>query len=159
MKNNRQIVDLLISHSQIQVRSRPFDETLCQWGEENIKQGAILHKDYVVFDPLPDDAFGANIRLTLEDNFNIDPLAQRCMVVPFYVTDKNNLEIASATEKFKITLDLKEILYSLYYEVCEGDEVFYKLTFTPSKIKVTAKYMLDDPWGGEKNKPLQEGAI
>ncbi|MCC8381116.1 competence protein ComJ [Xenorhabdus sp. PB30.3] len=159
MKSNTQVVDLLISHNQIQVRSRPFDEKLCQWGGENIKQGAILHKDYVVFDPLPDDAFGTNIHLTLEENFNMDPLVQRCMVVPFYVTDKNKLEIASATEKFKIDLDLKETLYSLYYEVCEGDEVFYKLTFVPSEIKVDTKYMLDDPWGGEKNKPLQEGKV
>ncbi|MCP9266872.1 competence protein ComJ [Xenorhabdus sp. XENO-1] len=157
MNSNGQIVDLLISHSQIQVRSRPFDEILCQWGDENIKQGATFHKDYVVFDPLPDDTFGANIHLTLEEIFNIDHLVQRCMVVPFYVTDKNKLEIASATEKFKIDLDLKEILYSLYYEICEGDEVFYKLTFIPSEIKVNAKYMLDAPWGGEKNKPLQDG--
>ena len=31
-----QEVDLTISHHQIQVRSRDFDEGLCQWGEINI---------------------------------------------------------------------------------------------------------------------------
>jgi len=60
-KKYYQEVDLLISHSQIQVRSRPFDEALSQWGKVNIEQGAVIYKDYVIFDPLPEDSFGANI--------------------------------------------------------------------------------------------------
>ncbi|KLU14471.1 MULTISPECIES: competence protein ComJ [Xenorhabdus] len=157
MKN--QTVDLLISHNQIQIRSRPFDESLCQWGKENVNQGVVIHKDYIVFDPLPDDAFGANIHLILAPNFNIDPLSQRCMIVPFYVTDKDKLEIASVSEKFKIKLDLKEQYYSLYYEICEDEEIFYKFTFVPSESVAKAKYLLDDPWGGEKDKVLLEGTI
>jgi hypothetical protein len=52
-----QTVDLLISHSQILLRSRDYDEKLSQWGKGNVSQGAVLHKDYVIFDPLPEDAF------------------------------------------------------------------------------------------------------
>ncbi len=69
MKNTTQSVDLLISHSQIQFRSRPFDEASSQWGKVNLAQGAVLHSDYVVFDPLPEDAFGANVNLNLTNRF------------------------------------------------------------------------------------------
>ena len=157
MKNTAQSVDLLISHSQIQFRSRPFDETSSQWGKTNLEQGAIIHKDYVVFDPLPEDAFGANVHLKLEDHFNLDPTAQRCIVVPFQVTDINHVEVASAAEKFKVELDLEARDYALYFEVCEGDEIFDKITLVPSDSKAPAKYLLDDPWGGEKDKALVEG--
>ena len=56
-----QTVDLLISHGQIVIRSRDFNEELSQWGKGNLAQGAILHNDYIVFDPLPEDAFGAKV--------------------------------------------------------------------------------------------------
>ena len=49
MKRIAQTLDLLISHSQIQFRSRPFDETSSQWRKINFEQGAVLHSDYVVF--------------------------------------------------------------------------------------------------------------
>ncbi|HAV2003751.1 TPA: hypothetical protein JG991_004887, partial [Enterobacter hormaechei subsp. xiangfangensis] len=51
-----QIVELLISHSQMLLRSRDYDEKLNYWGKGNVSQGAVLHKDYVIFDPLPEDA-------------------------------------------------------------------------------------------------------
>ena len=157
MKKIAQTVDLLISHSQIQFRSRDFDEISCQWGRVNLEQGAIIHSDYVVFDPLPEDAFGANVHLKLEIRFNLDPTAQRCIVVPFRVSDPGHVEIASAAEKFKVELDLEKRDYALYFEVCEGEEIFYKITLVPSDSKVPAKYLLDDPWGGEKDKVLVGG--
>ncbi len=157
MKNNAQSVDLLISHSQIQFRSRPFDEAASQWGKVNLEQGAVIHSDYVVFDPLPEDAFGANVNLELANSFNLDETAQRCIVVPFHVTDATHVEIASASEKFKVELGLEQRDYALYFEVCEGDEIFYKITLVPSDNKVETKYLLDDPWGGEKDKVLVEG--
>ncbi|HCR0581361.1 TPA: hypothetical protein OMT02_003927, partial [Enterobacter hormaechei] len=52
---NIQTVDLLITHSQILLRSRDYDEKLSQWGKGNVSQGAVIHKDYVIFDPLPED--------------------------------------------------------------------------------------------------------
>jgi hypothetical protein len=157
MKNTTQSVDLLISHSQIQFRSRPFDEASSQWGKVNLAQGAVLHSDYVVFDPLPEDAFGANVNLNLTNHFTPDESAQRCIVVPFHVTDPKQVEVASASEKFNVTLDLEKRDYALYFEVCEGDEIFYKITLVPTDTKVAAKYLLDDPWGGEKDQELVEG--
>ena len=38
MENSKnQMVDLLISHNQILVRSRAYSEKLSQWGKENIE--------------------------------------------------------------------------------------------------------------------------
>ena len=118
-----QIVDLLISHSQILLRSRDYDEKLSQWGKGNVSQGAVLHKDYVIFDPLPEDAFGANVNIKIENAFKLDENAQRCIVVPFFITDKHKLQIASATEKFDLNIDVNDKVYSLFYEICEGDEI------------------------------------
>lgn len=154
---NNQCVDLLISHSQILVRSRVFDEALSQWGKGNIAQGAVLHKDYVIFDPLPEDAFGANVRLELADKFVMDENCQRCITVPFFVTDRNIIEVASATEKTKITLSLDKELYSLYYEICEGDEVYYRFTFVNTNAPIEPQYLMDDPWGGVKGEYLKTG--
>ncbi|HDR1962398.1 TPA: hypothetical protein QCD35_004511, partial [Enterobacter hormaechei] len=67
-----QIVDLLISHSQILLRCRDYDEKLSQWGKGNVSQGAVLHKDYVIFDPLAEDAFGANVNIKKEYAFKMD---------------------------------------------------------------------------------------
>lgn len=160
MENSKnQMVDLLISHNQILVRSRAYSEKLSQWGKENIEQGAVIHKDYVIFDPLPEEAFGANVFLKLTDNFVMDENTQRCIVTPFYITDSNNVEVASVAEQFKINIKFDTSLYDLYYEICEDDEVFYKFTFVPAEIPTVAKYLMDDPWGGEKDKALKLGFL
>lgn len=158
MANSNQVVDLLISHSQIQIqiRSRAYDEASSQWGKLNIDQGAAIHKDCVIFNPLPDDAFGANISLTLDTKF-LDTQTQRCIVVPFFISKRNELEVASAAEKAKVVLDVEERQYALYYEVCEGDEIFYKFTFVPSNDEFEAKYLMEDPWGGVKGQTLVKG--
>ena len=152
-----QTVDLLISHTQIVLRSRDYDEKLSQWGKGNVSQGAVLHKDYVIFDPLPEDAFGANVNIKIENAFKSDENAQRCIVVPFFITDKDKLQIASATEKFDLNIDVNDKVYSLFYEVCEGDEIYYNFTLVPAKEAIAAKFLLDDPWGGIKDDPLKEG--
>ncbi|MGC4124625.1 competence protein ComJ [Enterobacter sp.] len=150
-------VDLLISHSQILLRSRDYDEKMSRWGKGNVSQGAVLHNDYVIFDPLPEDAFGANVNIKLENVFKLDENAQRCIVVPFTVTDQHKLQVASATEKFDLSLDLTDKIYSLFYEICEGDEIYYNFTLVPIKEAIAAKFLLDDPWGGIKDRPLKEG--
>lgn len=157
--SKNQMVDLLISHNQILVRSRAYSEKLSQWGKENIEQGAVIHNDYVIFDPLPEEAFGANVFLKLTDNFVMDENTQRCIVTPFYINNSNNVEVASAEEQFKINLKFDTSLYDLYYEICEDDEVFYKFTFVPAEIPTVAKYLMDDPWGGEKDKALKLGFL
>ncbi|WP_423393805.1 competence protein ComJ [Burkholderia sp. LMG 21824] len=155
--NLGQTVDLLISHSQILVRSRPYDEGLSQWGTGNIDQGAVLYADYLIFDPLPDDAFGAKVYLQVVDKFEMDERAARCIVAPFRIEDRNSLEVASAIEKFKITVPLPLDCYDVYYEVCEGEEVFYKFTFASEAVHRQAMYLRDDPWGGKKDKLLVAG--
>lgn len=157
MIEKTQLVDLLISHSQILIRGRPYSESDSQWGDINVSQGAVIHPDYVIFDPLPDDAFGANVELKTASRFDLDVRAQRCIVVPFTVTNEKFLEVASAAEKVSLQLGLKENIYALYYEICEGDEIFYKFTFVPQESSVEAKYVIDDPWGGEKEAILIRG--
>lgn len=152
-------VDLLISHSQLQLRARGFDEAACRWGPRNLQQGAILHRDYVVFDPLPEDAFGARVHVTLAAAFAPDPGAQRRMQVPFRVHAGAAVQVASAAEAFAVTLPLQPGDYALYYEICEGEEVYYRLTLVPAAQPVAACYLLDDPWGGAQGMALQEGMV
>lgn len=110
-----------------------------------------------MFDPLPEDAFGANVYLSLATRFTLDDTAQRCIVVPFHVTDPIQVEVASASEKLKVELGLEKRDYALYFEVCEGDEIFYKITLAPSDSPVAPKYLLEDPWRSEKDQGLAEG--
>ena len=44
-----------------------------------------------------------------------------------------------------------------FYEICEGDEIYYNFTLVPTKEAIAAKFLLDDPWGGIKDRPLKEG--
>ncbi|MEA3711515.1 competence protein ComJ, partial [Enterobacter hormaechei] len=78
----------------ILLRSRDYDEKLSQWGKGNVSQGAVFHKDYVIFDPLPEDAFGANVDIKIDNSLILDETAQRCIVVPFFITNKNKLQVA-----------------------------------------------------------------
>ena len=152
-----QVVDLLISHSQVLLRSRPYDERSSQWGEGNVEQGAVLHPDYIIFDPLPDEEFGANVHVILADEFEMDEGAQRCIVVPFAITDPNAVEVASAAESFDIELNLTEKNYAVYFEICEGDEVFYKFTLVKADGPVQPRFLIEDEWGGEEDLPLTLG--
>ncbi|GJL43911.1 hypothetical protein TUM17577_51200 [Enterobacter asburiae] len=52
----------------------------------------------------------------------MDENAQHCIVVPFSITNKDKLQIASASEKFDLNIDVKHEFYSLFYEVCEGEK-------------------------------------
>lgn len=126
-------------------------------GAINIQQGAIVHTDYVIFDPLPDDTFGAQVQLAVRDSFVLDSTAQRCMVVPFSVIDRARVEVASATEAQSIDIGLKEVQYALYFEVCEGSEVFYKFTFVPGDAPLEPRYVISDPWGGTEGAALVKG--
>ncbi|HEV3428840.1 MAG TPA: competence protein ComJ, partial [Paraburkholderia sp.] len=152
-----QTVDLLISHSQILIRSRAYEEGLSQWGTGNVSQGALLHPDYLIFDPLPDDAFGAKVILHVTSQFVLGDGCARCIVAPFHISDRSLIEVASATEKFKITLDLPLEDYAVYFEICEADEIFYRFTFVSGSVPGPT-YLFDDPWGGVKGKALAVGS-
>jgi hypothetical protein len=125
----------------------------------NIEQGAIIHPDYVIFDPLPEDAFGANVNIRLVNDFILSVDAQRCIVVPFEVSDNNGFVVASAMEAVKINLDLTPGGYLVYFEICEGHEVYYNFSFVPADVPVAPMYLLDDPWGGVKGKKLHCGNL
>ncbi|MDU6686850.1 MAG: competence protein ComJ [Enterobacteriaceae bacterium] len=156
-KKSAQIREILISESAWEEMTCLFAPSLSQWGKGNVSQGAVLYKDYVIFDPLPEDAFGANVNIKVENVFALDKNAQRCIVVPFFITNKHKLQIASATEKFDLNIDVKHKFYSLFYEVCEGREIYYNFTLVPAKETIIARFLLDDPWGGVKDNPLKEG--
>lgn len=157
--SSQQTVDLLIAYRQLSLRAQPFDEALSQWGTINLEQGAILHRQYVTFDPLLEGDFGAYVHLAVASCFKPDPAAQRCMVVPFHSENGGGLEVASAFETVRCQLDCPAGSYALYYEVCEGDEVYYRLTLVASKAEVAAHYLLDDPWGGTQGAALQLGML
>ena len=161
MTTTEQTVDLLISHNQIIVRSRPYDDQFAQWGEGNGDQGAVLYPDYLTFDPLPDETFGANVKLTVTDNFTPDPDAARGIVAPFVVTDPELVEVASAMESFPVEIGLAAGHYDVYFEICDGDdeeeEIYYRFTFVPTQTPSAPRYFLEDEWGGEVGAPLQTG--
>lgn len=52
---------------------------------------------------------------------------------------------------------LSKDIFLTFYEICEGDEIYYNFTLVPTKEAIDAKFLLDDPWGGTKNQPLKEG--
>ena len=152
-----QTVDLLISHSQILVRSRPYDEARSRWGHGNVEQGATLHADYLVFDPLPDEAFGAVVHLAHADAFSPDPKAQRRIVAPFALNDPAAVEVASAAEAFPVEVGLVAGIYDVFFEICESDEVYYRFTFVPNAQPGGPRFLLDDEWGGEEGNALRPG--
>ncbi|WP_438351254.1 competence protein ComJ [Paenibacillus sp. FA6] len=160
MKEETQKISLNISHHQIQIRSQAFDENLCQWGDGNVEQGAIIHPGYVTFDPLLEGNFEAEIWLVLNEQFSLDRYTQRCFVVPFEVLEQEKLEVLSVGTVIPIQLPLQEKKrYDLYYEVCENENTFYKLTFVPAEVKILPMMIQDDDWGGERNRNLKEGYV
>ncbi|MBH3438418.1 MULTISPECIES: competence protein ComJ [Pseudomonas] len=155
-----QKIDLLISHRQIQLWAREFNYTLCQWGKKNLEQGAVIHKDIAVFDPIIDEPFGANVILEASKIFTPDPTAERIIVFPFFIQNRDKVEISSVSEAFKIDVDLEEGLYRVYYEICEGlegEEIYYKFTFVPGSCEFIPHYTISDSWGGQENKLLSIG--
>jgi len=151
-----QEVDLAISDHQIQVRSRDYSEDYCQWGDDNIAQGAIIHPGYLTFDPLAEEAFRAVVKLSLTEQFQEDPLAQRRMVVPFEVLEPDKLALLSVAESVGIELPLVQSRYALYFEICQDQEIYFRMTFVPAK-DIQARFLMNDEWGGERDQPLVEG--
>ncbi|WP_337030520.1 competence protein ComJ [Pantoea agglomerans] len=146
---DKQIVDLLISHHQITIFNPDYDPALCQWGDTNIEQGAIIHDSSVTVDSLLDNAYGANVHLIYVDSFQLSLQAKRCIKMPFNISDPDNLFICSVAEEFKIELKLYKGNYDLYFEACEGDEVFYIFTFVKSNSSNNPEFIIADPWGGD----------
>ncbi|MHA0855420.1 competence protein ComJ [Paenibacillus sp. CMAA1364] len=160
MIEETQKVQLQISHHQIQVRSRVFDEAACQWGNGNIEQGVIIHPGCVTFDPIFEGSQNIDIWLTLKESFGVDAHTQRCFVVPFEVIDHSELKVLSVGTALPIQLPLEQKgIYDLYYEVCEDENIYYKFTFVPTDVPIQARICLDDEWGGVAEQILQDGYV
>jgi len=147
--------------------SRKYDNRW-SWGKLNIEQGALLHPDCLIFDPLLDGASDACVHLHIADAFEPDKRAQRAIVSPFVINDANAIKVLSVMEEFSLTAEFKPGFYQVYFEVCQDkskggkkdDNVFYRFTLVrqsrESRI-IYPHYLRDDPWGGEKGKELVIG--
>jgi hypothetical protein len=155
---NIQTIDLLISHHQVFIRSIPYQEQLTQWGEGNIRQGMVLSKNIVVFDPIADGSFGANVNLYFKNEFVIDSNAQRAVVVPFIIENGADVFVGSVAEEFKVELPLPEGSYMLYYEICIKEEVYLNITFIKS-LKPECKVLLNDDYGLNTTTTINEGVF
>jgi len=152
-----QEIEMVLSHHQLQVRSRGYNEDLCQWGDVNVAQGVIIHPGYVTFDPLLEDTFGARVILNLSNDYQADVLAERRLVIPFEVQEVDKLAVLSVQKTFPIQLPLEKRNYALYFEIAVDKEVYCRLTFVPVDEQVQARYLMDDDWGGVEGQFIIEG--
>ncbi|MDW5418789.1 competence protein ComJ [Iodobacter sp. CM08] len=153
---NKQTFDMLISHNQIQIRSIPYDQSLCEWGSKNIEQGVLIHPSYISFDPLVEGSFGANIFIKKSDAFTYDSNAQRCMRVPFSMHE-TSAEVVTPGEVNSIDIGLTSGQWDIYYEICEDEEIYFNFTFIKSMEKSTPVYLMNDDYGGKKLETLIVG--
>ena len=101
-----QEINMTLSHHQLQIRSRAFNEDLCQWGDVNVEQGVIIHPGYITIDPFEEGTFNALVMLSLNGVFQEDPGALRRLVVPFDVLETESLEVLSVQKSYSIELPL-----------------------------------------------------
>ena len=149
-------LDLEISDSQFGLRSRPCSDEELQWGEGNCAQGLLLLSGVVMFDPLSDEQFGADVIVRTAEKFLPSKSAQRCVQVPFEVVDTAELAVFSPCEELQVKLDVVPGDYTLIYEVCLGKEVYYVLTLLKGRVE-QATALKSDGWGMEKGVPLLSG--
>lgn len=151
-------LDLEISESQFGLRSRPFDDDELVWGEGNIAQGLLLLPGVVMFDPLSDETFGADVVVRLAEKFLPSKSAQRTLQVPFEVVEPAEMAVFSPSEELPVKLEVTPGDYTLVYEVCLGREVYYVLTLIKGKVE-QATPLKSDGWGLEKDVPLRAGSF
>lgn len=151
---SKQIIELKISHNQITVFNPDYDPNICQWGDVNISQGGVINESSITVDPLVDDDFSANVTFIYDSRFIRSPQSLRVIRMPFRVIDPDNLSVISIFDEEKITLPLTSGDYELYYEVCQGDDVFYIFTFIDTSSVLPPVFLMDDHWGGKLNHKL-----
>jgi len=151
-----QIVDLLISHHQVFIRSMPYQNDLAQWGKGNLCQGMILHKNFVIFDPIAEGTFGARINLYLKKDFDRDENSKRAVAVPFYIDKNVEVFIGSVAEEYAVNLNLSEGDFMIFYEVCVKEEVYLNFTFIKTK-NTYFSVLIDDEFGLKTTTKLVSG--
>lgn len=151
-----QKIDLLISHHQIRLRSKPYLNEEHQWGDGNLAQGFILHNGLIIADPLAEGSFGAFVTVKISQKFTADPNAQRAAILPFNVINPQGITLSSAFEETPIELPFETGMYTAYFEICVAEEIYY--TFTLIKgIPQKAISLMDDAWGRHKDQIIESG--
>lgn len=148
--------DLLVSHNQICIRSKNYEEADHEWGRGNVAQGFLLHPKAIIADPLIEGTFGANVTIKICQDYEADPCRQRAAAIPLIIEDGCELTIYSASEEFKVPATPTPGRYQVYFEVCLNEEVFYKFTLIKSNDPKCIGLM-DDGWGLKKDKELKTG--
>lgn len=152
----KETFDLLISHNQIRLSSKNYDENYYQWGKKNVEQGLVLHPGLIIVDPLSEGSFGAFVNIIFTDKFTLDNNAQRAIEIPFTIFKKDELEVSSVSEAFKVNLEVPEKKVKVIYEVCVGDEIYYNFTVI-DEVCDHPTPVISDGWGLEKGKKMDIG--
>jgi hypothetical protein len=149
-------LDLLISQSQLRLRSRPCEEDEFEWGDGNGDQGLVLLEGLVMFDTLSDEEGSADVIIRTPEKFSPHKSAQRRMQVPFTVVNPAELAVSSLEEELDFKLDLEPGEYTLIYEVCVGRDVFFVLTLLKGQLE-QATALKADGWGLKQGQVLRAG--
>lgn len=151
---NNQIFDMSISDHQITLYNAPYDTSLCQWGKANLEQGAVVHPGCVTIDPIIDEPFDAYVHVFIAETFTVSDDAQRCLRVPFNVSEPSAIFISSIPSEFKVDIPLNAGMYDVYIEICVAEELYFKYTFINSVKKSEPQFIIDDVLGAYKNQIL-----
>lgn len=149
-------IDLNISQSRLFVSTREYDDDECVWTMGNYSQGALVLPGFLMLDPLSQEAFSATVIVRQSEKFSADKRAQRCLQLPLMVEEEAELLLASAGDEEPTGMVLPVGEYTLIYEVCIANDVFYTLTLLKQPCE-QAKALKADGWGLKKDQPLQLG--
>lgn len=150
--------DLSISQSRLFVATREFDDEECVWTMGNFSQGALVLPGFLMLDPLSQEEFSATVIVRQPETFSADKRAQRCLQLPFTVGEEAELLLSSAADEEATGMVLAAGDYTLIYEICVANDVFYILTLLKKPCE-NAKVLKADGWGLKKDQVLQPGVI
>ncbi|RFZ92285.1 hypothetical protein D0C36_12670 [Mucilaginibacter conchicola] len=91
-------INIAVSHNQIVIRSIPHDLQMEQWNDTSVEFGMVWHKNYLSLDPLVEGGFGAYFLIESSSEIKEDNNAQRSALIPFEVTDADQLCISTVPE-------------------------------------------------------------
>lgn len=151
-------LDLTISGSQLWLCTRDLDDSELTWSPAQRAQGAVLLEGAVLFDPLSDEEFGADVIVRSPERFSPDKRAQRTLQLPLSIPADATLVLGSPSEELEVGIPLPAGDYTVLYEVCVGRDVFYTLTLLPQPC-MQAMALKADGWGLKKGQPLLPGVF
>jgi len=109
----------------------------CFWKQKKLEKGAAFHSDYVIFDPLPEGAFGANIHLSTANRFDLEyirpALHRRAVSCHGPLLCRDRLRFRKIYRRARLG---GARVRAVKIEVCEVDEIFYSITLIPTQYKV-----------------------